>query len=67
MANIEGNVILMTNRGEDLTLGRDLYDRWEGNQDESARWGRGRIGHPQDLEGILQLQVRIQPGFSTRH
>ena len=57
MASIEGNVILMTNRGEDFTLGRDLYSRWESKQDDSARWGRGRIGHPQDLEGTLQLQV----------
>lgn len=57
MAGVEGNVILLTNRGEDLTLGRDLYDRWEAKQDDSARWGRGRIGHTQDLDGQLQLEV----------
>ena len=57
MAGVEGNVILLTSRGEDHTLGRDLYDRWESNQDDSAKWGRGRIGHMQDLDGQLQLEV----------
>lgn len=57
MASAEGNVILLTNRGEDNTLARDLYDRWENQQDQSARWGRGRIGHMQDLEGQLQIEV----------
>lgn len=57
MAGVEGNVILLTNRGEDSTLGRDLYDRWEATQDDSAKWGRGRIGHIQNLDGQLKLEV----------
>ena len=57
MAGTEGDVILLTSRGEDGTLARQLYDRWESAQDESAKWGRGRVGHMQDLEGALELEV----------
>lgn len=57
MASTEGNVIVLTSRGEDGTLSRDLYDRWESQQDEAARWGKGRIGHVQDLEGRLPIEV----------
>jgi cleavage and polyadenylation specificity factor subunit 2 len=59
LASTDGNVILLTSRGEDHTLARDLYDRWESQQDEGARWGRGRIGHMQDLEGTLPLVVSV--------
>ena len=57
MANVEGNVVLLTSRGDDTTLARDLYDRWEKSQEESAKWGRGRIGHMQDLSGKLKIEM----------
>ncbi|KAK1925358.1 beta-lactamase-like protein [Papiliotrema laurentii] len=60
LANREGNVVLLTNRGEDGTLARDLYDRWESQQDDSAKWGKGRIGHMQDLEGHLQIEMNTK-------
>lgn len=33
MAGMEGNVILLPSRGEDGTLARQLYDKWESQQD----------------------------------
>ena len=57
MAGTEGNVILLTNRGEDNTLSREIYDAWAAGQDETALWGRGRVGHLQDLSGNMQLEV----------
>ena len=57
MASVDGNVVLMTSRGEDGTLARELYTRWEREQEDTAKWGRGRIGHPRALEGELQLEV----------
>ncbi|WVQ80726.1 hypothetical protein IAT38_002831 [Cryptococcus sp. DSM 104549] len=56
-ANTEGNVILLTSRSEDSTLGRDLYDRWEAKQDGEAKWGKGKIGKPGKLEGNLSLEM----------
>ncbi|WWC88746.1 uncharacterized protein L201_003659 [Kwoniella dendrophila CBS 6074] len=56
MASTEGNLILLTSRGEDASLARDLYQRWEGDQKEAARWGRGTIGQI----GVLKDQLRIE-------
>lgn len=57
MAGQEGNVVILTGRGEEGTLARDLYDRWEASQDETAKYGRGRIGHMDNLQGQLELQM----------
>lgn len=57
MAGIDGNVILLTFRGEDGTLARELYGRWERDQDETAKWGKGRTGNLAHLGGRLQVEV----------
>lgn len=57
MANTPGNVILLTNRGEDDTLARDLYSRWESEQTDDAKYGRGKIGTIQQLTGPLSIEV----------
>ncbi|WWD18400.1 hypothetical protein CI109_102850 [Kwoniella shandongensis] len=57
LANTEGNVILLTTRGEDRTLARELYDQWEASQDENAKWGQGKIGSLQPLYGQLKVEM----------
>ncbi|WRT67711.1 uncharacterized protein IL334_004683 [Kwoniella shivajii] len=57
MASTEGNVVLLPSRGEDNTLARDLYKRWEVEQDEGSKWSRGRIGRTSGLKGQLQLKM----------
>ena len=57
MAGTEGNVILLTGIGEDDTLSREVYDSWAAGQDAAALWGRGRVGHLQDLAGEKRLEV----------
>lgn len=57
MAQTPGNVLLLTSRGEDQTLARDLYDRWESEQAEGAKFGRGKIGDVKRLEGPLSIEM----------
>ncbi|ORX40182.1 putative cleavage and polyadenylation specificity factor subunit [Kockovaella imperatae] len=57
MAGTEGNVVLLTSRGEENTLARDIYNIWAAGQDATALWGRGRVGHLQDLIGNMQLEM----------
>jgi cleavage and polyadenylation specificity factor subunit 2 len=63
MAAVDGNVILLTSQGEDGTLARDLYGRWERDQDETATWGKGRTGNLAHLGGQLQIDVSPLIGF----
>ena len=58
MANVDGNVILLTSRGEEETLACGLYSRWEKEQEETAKWGKGRTGNLAHLGGQLRLEVR---------
>ncbi|WVF69249.1 hypothetical protein IAT40_004025 [Kwoniella sp. CBS 6097] len=57
MANAEGNVILLTSRSEAGTLARELYERWEKNQEDTAKWGHGRIGKIGFLDGQLKVEM----------
>ncbi|KAK8858512.1 hypothetical protein IAR55_002739 [Kwoniella newhampshirensis] len=57
LANTEGNLILLTSRGEDRTLARELYEQWEVNQSFSAKWGQGKIGSVQSLSGQLKIEM----------
>ncbi|OCF33419.1 cleavage and polyadenylation specificity factor subunit 2 [Kwoniella heveanensis BCC8398] len=57
MANTEGNVVLLTSRSEAGTLARELYERWEKNQEDAAKWGHGRIGKIAFLDGQLEVQM----------
>jgi cleavage and polyadenylation specificity factor subunit 2 len=58
MASDGGNVIILTSTGEDGTFARSLYDQWQKDQQESAKWGGGKIGHVVDLQGDIELEVR---------
>ncbi|WVW84589.1 hypothetical protein I302_106623 [Kwoniella bestiolae CBS 10118] len=57
MASTEGNVVLLTSPGEDTTLARELYQRWEKEQEESAKWGKGKIGKLGGMKGSLQIEM----------
>lgn len=57
MAGNPNNVILLTNRGEDDTLARDLYSRWESDQAEDAKWGQGKIGELTPLKGKFEIEM----------
>ena len=56
-AETPGNVVLLTGRGEEGTLGRILFDRWNNSQREESKWDRGKIGNNVMMDGVLHLSV----------
>ena len=56
-AEVTGNVILLTGRGEEGTLSRVLFDRWNDSQREEAKWDRGKIGSNVMLDGTMIIQA----------
>lgn len=64
MASVPGNVILLTSYGEDRTLARELYSRWEATQPEEAHYGRGKIGSVTPLEGRLEIELDAKEPLS---
>ncbi|CCM05574.1 uncharacterized protein FIBRA_07801 [Fibroporia radiculosa] len=56
-AETPDNVVLLTGRGEEGTLGRILFDRWNNAQRDDVKWDRGRIGSNVMLDGILHLEI----------
>ena len=64
-ATVPDNVILLTGRGEEGTLGRVLFDRWNKSQRAEDKWDKGKLGSSVMLDGSLDLCVglRFYPAF----
>ena len=64
-AAVPDNVILLTGRGEEGTLGRMLFDRWNKTQRAEDKWDKGKLGSSVMLDGSLNLRVslRFRPAF----
>jgi cleavage and polyadenylation specificity factor subunit 2 len=64
-AAVPDNVILLTGRGEEGTLGRMLFDRWNKTQRAEDKWDKGKLGSSVMLDGSLSLRVgfRFYPAF----
>lgn len=61
-AAVPGNVVLLTGRGEDRTLGRYLFNRWNNSQRADDKWDKGKIGSNIMMDGTLRLRVsRFSP------
>ncbi len=58
-AAIPDNVILLTGRGEEGTLGRRLFERWNNSQRVEDKWDKGKLGSNVMLDGSLELRVRL--------
>ena len=56
-ATVPDNVVLLTARGEEGTLGRVLFDKWNNSQRAEDKWDKGKIGSNIMMDGVLQLQV----------
>ncbi|OCH92182.1 hypothetical protein OBBRIDRAFT_773886 [Obba rivulosa] len=56
-AEMPDNVVLLTGRSEEGTLGRMLFDRWNNAQREEAKWDRGKIGSNVMMDGTLRLKI----------
>jgi len=58
-AAVPDNVILLTGRGEEGTLGRVLFERWNKSQRIEDKWDKGKLGSNVMLDGSLTLRVSI--------
>lgn len=56
-AAVPDNVVLLTGRSEDGTLGRNLFDHWNNSQREDSKWDKGKIGSNVMMDGAMKLQV----------
>jgi len=51
---------LLVNIAEKGTLARILWDRWERDQAEDSKWGKGRLGDPVQAAGRVMLTVNAK-------
>ena len=58
-AAVPDNVVLLTSRGEEGTLGRALFDRWNDAQRLDDKWDKGKIGSNIMMDGSLKIRVRF--------
>ncbi|GLB33982.1 putative cleavage and polyadenylation factor 2 C-terminal [Lyophyllum shimeji] len=56
-AAVPDNVVLLTGRGEEGTLGRDLFERWNDAQRPDDKWDKGKIGSNIMMDGALRLRM----------
>ncbi|KAJ8698469.1 hypothetical protein PTI98_005175 [Pleurotus ostreatus] len=59
-AAVPDNVVLLTQRGEEHTLGRALFDRWNNSQRGDDRWDKGRIGSNIMMDGVMKLKINTK-------
>jgi cleavage and polyadenylation specificity factor subunit 2 len=58
-AAVPDNVVLLTGRSEEGTLGRDLFNKWNDSQRVDDKWDKGKIGSNIMMDGVLKLRVRL--------
>ncbi|KAG5651375.1 hypothetical protein H0H81_008874 [Sphagnurus paluster] len=56
-AAVPDNVVLLTGRSEEGTLGRDLFEKWNDSQRPDDKWDKGKIGRNIMMEGTLKLRM----------
>ncbi|KAG5648901.1 hypothetical protein DXG03_000250 [Asterophora parasitica] len=56
-AAVPDNVVLLTGRSEEGTLGRDLFEKWNDSQRPDDKWDKGKIGRNIMMDGALRLRM----------
>ena len=56
-AAVPDNVVLLTSRGEEGTLSRALFDKWNDSQRPEDRWDKGKIGRNVMMDGAIKLRM----------
>ncbi|KAJ7180289.1 beta-lactamase-like protein [Mycena crocata] len=57
-AAIPNNVVLLTSRSEEGTLGRILFNKWNDSQRADDKWDKGRIGSNIMMDGEINLVMK---------
>ncbi|KAF9028442.1 hypothetical protein BDZ89DRAFT_1066090 [Hymenopellis radicata] len=56
-AAVPDNVVLLTGRGEEGSLGRVLFDKWNDAQRPEDKWDQGKIGRNVMMDGVVKLKM----------
>ncbi|KDQ64325.1 hypothetical protein JAAARDRAFT_116662 [Jaapia argillacea MUCL 33604] len=56
-ASMPDNVVLLTSRSEEGTLGRMLFDRWNDAQRAEDKWDKGKLGNNVMMDGVMRLRM----------
>jgi cleavage and polyadenylation specificity factor subunit 2 len=56
-ATVQNNVVLLTGRGDEGTLGRILFDKWNNAQRSETKWENGKIGNSVMMDETITLAV----------
>ncbi|TFK43712.1 beta-lactamase-like protein [Crucibulum laeve] len=56
-AAVPDNVVLLTGRGEEGTLGRALFNKWNDSQRPDDKWDKGKIGSNIMMDGVIKLTM----------
>ncbi|KAJ7283999.1 beta-lactamase-like protein [Mycena rebaudengoi] len=59
-AAIPNNVVLLTSRSEEGTLGRILFDKWNNSQRPDDKWDKGKIGSNIMMDGEISLVMNAK-------
>ncbi|KAH9482749.1 Cleavage factor two protein 2 [Psilocybe cubensis] len=57
-AAVPDNVVLLTGRSEEGTLGRALFEKWNDSQRPEDKWDKGKIGRNVMMDGSIKLKMR---------
>ncbi|KAJ7490395.1 beta-lactamase-like protein [Mycena galericulata] len=57
-AAIPNNVVLLTSRSEEGTLGRILFNKWNDSQRADDKWDKGRIGSNVMMDGGINIVMK---------
>ncbi|TFK22351.1 hypothetical protein FA15DRAFT_671650 [Coprinopsis marcescibilis] len=56
-ATVPDNVVLLTSRGAEGTLGRALFNKWNDSQRADDKWDKGKIGRNVMMDGAIRLKM----------
>lgn len=56
-AAVPDNVVLLTGRSDEGTLGRLLFNMWNDSQRSDDKWDKGKIGSNIMMDNVLKLKV----------
>ena len=56
-AAVPDNVVLLTSRSEEGTLGRTLFDMWNDEQRDEDKWNKGKLGRNVMMDKSVYITV----------
>ncbi|SCV73662.1 BQ2448_6092 [Microbotryum intermedium] len=61
-AQVQGNVVLLTQRSDEGSLTRWMFGLWDEAQNEGEKWGEGKVGKAVKMDRTIDLKVSLFSG-----